>query len=60
MKGEINMDREKDHSAVIGIIQEILSWNDTDYWKHYFIRSFLFGWTSEEQIHNLTNSKARG
>jgi len=39
----------------LNVIREILSWvhHDDDV-KHYFIQSFLIGWTNEEYIHGVT------
>ena len=39
----------------LSVISEILSWkwHDDDV-KHYFIKSFLLGWTDAEYIHGIT------
>jgi len=42
------------------IIQEILDWNNfTEEEKLYNIKSYMLGWTSEEQIHKLTEADKR-
>lgn len=45
----------KDSTRKLEVIREILSWTlHDDDTKHYFIQSFLLGWTSEEDIHGIT------
>lgn len=44
-----------DSTRKIEVIREILSWTrHDDDTKHYFIKSFLLGWTDEEYIHGMT------
>ena len=39
------------------IIQEVLDWRTkSEEDKLYFIKSYMLGWTSEEQIHRITDS----
>lgn len=41
------------------IIQEVLDWRTkSEEDKLYFIKSYMLGWTSEEQIHRITSSDA--
>lgn len=39
-------------------IREILNWHTfSEEDKLYFIQSYLLGWTSEDYIHNITESQ---
>lgn len=51
---------ERKAFAEMQIIREILGWKwHSDDVKHYFIKSFLLGWTSADYIHEMTSRDER-